>query len=153
MFVKSIRFKIILWYARVLALTLALFSIVLYHNFRQRLYENTDDVLLSRAEGVADSIDTYWETEKLSMEENGAEDETPGQINNINFAKSARRWVQERSQDPNLVNIIVQILKHTYFSKKKQRNATIEFWEKNSIFSISKNRLERVFRSGFHEEI
>ena len=109
MFVKSIRFKIILWYALVLALTLTLFSIVLYHNFRQRLYENTDDVLLSRAEGVADSIDTYWETEKLSMEENGAEDETPGQINNINFAKSARRWVQERSQDPNLVNIIVQI--------------------------------------------
>jgi len=109
MFVKSIRFKIILWYALVLALTLTLFSIVLYHNFRQRLYENTDDVLLSRAEGVADSIDTYWETEKLSIQENGAEDETSSQIDNINFAKSAQRWVQERSRDPNLVNIIVQI--------------------------------------------
>jgi two-component system OmpR family sensor kinase len=129
MFIKSIRFKIILWYALVLALTLSLFSIVLYHNFRQKLYENTDDVLLSRAEGVADSIDTYWETEKLEGQENAALEQGLSKADDVNFSKIAQRWVQERSRDPMLVNIVVQIFdahgKAIASSKNIPNNAAI----------------------------
>lgn len=129
MFIKSIRFKIILWYALALALTLSLFSVVLYHNFRQRLYENTDDVLLSRAEGVADSIDTYWETEKLDGQEDAASEEVLSKADDVNFSKIAQRWVRERSQDPTLVSIVVQIFdahgKAIASSRKIPNNAAI----------------------------
>lgn len=109
MFVQSIRFKIILWYMLILALTLAVFSIVLYHNFRQTLYGDKDDLLQSRARGIADSIDTYWEAERLEGKTAGIKKEVFSKINNINFAKIAQRWVEEKSDDPELLNVIVQI--------------------------------------------
>ncbi|MCX5656644.1 MAG: heavy metal sensor histidine kinase [Candidatus Omnitrophica bacterium] len=109
MFFKSIRFKIILWQVLILAVTFFLFSILLYHNFSRSLYENLDDLLQSKAEGTANSIDAYWETEKLEATENGKESNVFSKINNVNFAKIAQRWVKEKSSDPRLMDIIVQI--------------------------------------------
>jgi heavy metal sensor kinase len=109
MFVQSIRFKIILWYMLILALTLGLFSIVLYRNFSKGLYENIDNILQSRVEGVVDSIETYWDTEKLESGTSGARKEVFSKVNNINFIKIAQRWVEEESDDPALLNMIVQI--------------------------------------------
>ena len=65
MFIRSIRFKIILWYMLVLTLTLSLFSTLLYQNLSKKSYEDLDQLLRSRAAGVIDSIDTYWEKERL----------------------------------------------------------------------------------------
>lgn len=109
MFVQSIRFKIILWYMLILALTLAVFSLILYRNFSQTLYGDKDDLLLSRVGGIVDSIDTYWEAERLETETTGIKTEVFSKINNINFAKIAQRWVEEKSDDPELLNIVVQI--------------------------------------------
>ncbi|MBI5409398.1 MAG: HAMP domain-containing protein [Nitrospirae bacterium] len=109
MFIKSVRFKIILWYMLVLALTLAVFSVTLYRNFSQKLYGDKDDILQSRVGGVVDSIDTYWEAERLEATAMGINPEAFSKINNINFAKIAQRWVEEKSDDPDLLNIIVQI--------------------------------------------
>lgn len=109
MFIQSIRFKIILWYMLMVALTLAVFSIVLYRNFSQTLYGDKDDLLQSRVEGIVNSIDTYWEAERMEAITAGIKTEGFSKINNINFAKIAQRWVEEKSDDPELINIIVQI--------------------------------------------
>ncbi|MBI5057437.1 MAG: heavy metal sensor histidine kinase [Nitrospirae bacterium] len=110
MFIQSIRFKIILWYMLILALTLSVFSIALYRNVSQTLFGDKDDLLQSRAGGIVDSIDTYWEAERLDAIAAGIKSEAVfSKINNINFAKIAQRWVEEKSDDPDLLNIVVQI--------------------------------------------
>ncbi len=81
MFIQSIRFKIILWYMLILALTLAVFSIALYRNFSQTLYGDKDDLLQSRVGGIVDSIDTYWETERLEAETASIKSEIFSKIN------------------------------------------------------------------------
>jgi len=93
----------------VLGLTLLLFSVILYNKYSQKLYEDMDDALESRAERIADSIDTYWEAERLEALKDGSVIDSLSKIDNINFAKIAQRWVEERSSDPKLLSIIVQI--------------------------------------------
>ena len=93
----------------ILALTLAIFSVILYRNFSQALTEDKDDLLLSRVGGIVNSIDTYWESERLEAVTMGIRENLFSKINNINFARIAQRWVEEKSDDPDLLNIIVQI--------------------------------------------
>jgi heavy metal sensor kinase len=109
MFLKSIRFKISLWYVSVFSLTFIGTGVVIYHNLNQRLRGSIDDMLQLRAEGIADSIETYWETEKIAAAKDRVKIETSTKINNFNFIKIAQRWVQERTIDPELLNIVVQI--------------------------------------------
>ena len=106
---RSIRFRLILWYILVLALTLCLFSVILYQNFSKSVVTSADVLLRSRAEGIASSIDTYWETERLEAVKDGVLVENFSKIDNANFAKIAKRWVEEMSDDPQLIGIIVQI--------------------------------------------
>jgi len=107
--IRSIRFKLILWYMLMLVLTLSVFSILLYNIFSNSIKSSSDVLLRSRAEGIANSIDTYWETERLEAIKDGVVVEEFSKVDNINFAKIARRWVEERSDDPQLIGIIVQI--------------------------------------------
>ena len=106
---KSIRFKFFFWYVIILAVTFSLFSIILYSNLKASLYKKSDELLLSRAEGVAGSIDTYWETEKLEAEKSGITSAVFSKINNSNFKKIAQRWVKEKTNDPQLLNIMIQV--------------------------------------------
>lgn len=90
-------------------LTLLVFSAVLYHHLSKKLNNNLDDLLKLWAYGVVDSIETYWEAERFEAMEEGQDRHVFLKRNNINFAKIAKRWVEEKSKDPNLVNIIIQI--------------------------------------------
>lgn len=109
MIFETIRFKIIFWYTLALTIIISLFSVSLYSHFKNNLYGDLDDLLQSKAEGIAGSIDTYWETEKLDALKAGIKQDVFSKINNINFVKIAQRWVKEKSNDPKLMNIIVQI--------------------------------------------
>jgi len=109
MIFKTIRFKIIFYYTLALIIIISLFSTFLYSNFKNNLYRDLDGLLQSKTEGIADSIDTYWETEKLEALETGIKQDVFSKINNINFTKIAQRWVKEKSNDPKLMDIIVQI--------------------------------------------
>jgi two-component system, OmpR family, sensor kinase len=109
MFFKSIRFKIVSWYALILALALILFTILVYENLRKTLIDDLDNMLQLKAEGVSESIDTYWEVEKNEGIAAGAPREVFSKINNLNFNKIAQRWVKEQSNDPELLGIIVSI--------------------------------------------
>lgn len=116
MFLKSIRFKIILWYMLVLTLTLSIFCWLLYQNYRHNLFENLDDLLKTKAGGVASSIDTYWEAEKMKALKATQTIVSPNvfsKVNNIGFAMIARHSLEERSGEPNLMNIMVKIFDST----------------------------------------
>lgn len=60
MFFKSIRFKVLLWYILILTTTLLIFSTILYGVFNKFLVNSLDDLISSRAEGLANSIEAYW---------------------------------------------------------------------------------------------
>ena len=109
MFYKSIRFKIMIVYMAILAVTLSIFSAILYHQVSKSLYDNIDTLLSSRADGIVSAIGTYWATEKLGAMRYGASAQVPSGDEHVDFATIAQRWVEARSKDPKLLNIIVQI--------------------------------------------
>jgi hypothetical protein len=109
MFLSSVRFKIITWYMLILTLTLLLFSFLLFHNLSRRLHQEIDNMLQLKAEGIADSINAYWEAEQLEEGKDKIDIASLAKIDNVNFAKVALRWVEEKSSDPSLMNIAVQI--------------------------------------------
>ena len=110
MFLKSIRFRFIAWYAAILSVTFLLFSMILYYNFSRNLYARLDDLLETKAEGIFNSIDTYWETQKLEATKTGSGENVFSRVNNINFARIAERFINEKLHDPELINMVVQIL-------------------------------------------
>ncbi|OGW84805.1 MAG: hypothetical protein A2987_02500 [Omnitrophica bacterium RIFCSPLOWO2_01_FULL_45_10] len=109
MFFKSIRFKITVLYMLILAFTLSIFSGILYHNVKAGLHSNMDTLLKSKAGGIAQSIDTYWEASNIEALERQEKPEALRKRRNINFAKFAQRWVKEESSDPKLLDIVVRL--------------------------------------------
>ena len=109
---QSIRFKIAIAYMAILAITLSIFSTILYHQVDNSLCGNVDTLLRSRAEGIVSAIGTYWETEKLGNMRYGAILNMPA-ASSKDFSTIAQRWVEAKSKDPKLLNIIVQIFDAT----------------------------------------
>ena len=109
--IKSIRLRFFFWYTLILAVTFSMFAFVLYFHVSTSLKEELDNLLLTKAEGIVASINTYWDTEKMDALKHGARKTVFSKINNMNFLKIAKRWVEERSNDPDLMDIIVQIYK------------------------------------------
>ena len=106
---RSLRVRIIALYMALILLSLSLFGFIIYRDLDGRLRRGIDKLLESRAQGVADSVDTYWETEKREAARDGIPVETLSKIDNENFVKIAKRWVQDKTDDPDLLDIIVQI--------------------------------------------
>jgi two-component system, OmpR family, sensor kinase len=137
MFLKSIRFKIVVWYALILALVLVLFSALAYVNLRKTLNDDLDNMLQLKAEGITESIDTYWEVEKNEIIANSASKEVFSKVNNLNFIKIAQRWVKEQSDDPELLGIIV-----TIFGPGGERIASSE--ELSGIRSMQEKTMKEI---------
>lgn len=106
---KSIRFKISVVYMAILALTLSLFSLILYHYVSRNLYDNMDILLRTKADGIVEAVNAYWAAERLGSLRYGARKDDFAKDGDIDFATVAERWVQEKSKDPKLLDIIVQI--------------------------------------------
>lgn len=100
MFFRSIRFRIILWYALFLTLVLLAFSAVLYGGFSKNLYDDFDDLLVSRADGVANSIIAYAEAAGPAEPPDGS-----------GFMGMAKSWVEDKRKDPGLMSIYTRILR------------------------------------------
>lgn len=145
MFLNSIRFKIVIWYTIILVLVLSLFSTLVYLNLRKTLDDDLNNMLQLKAEGVADSIETYWETEKEDGIANGADKEVFSKINNINFIKIAQRWVKEQSLDPELLGIIVNI-----YGPQGELIASSE--SASRITYIQKENIKEILMGGIHFE-
>jgi signal transduction histidine kinase len=147
MFFRSIRFKIIALYMALIIFSLLVFSAVLYLHLSRKLNRNMDDLLRLWATGVVDSIDAYWENEQREALEDGIRDERVFQKRlNINFSKIAKRWVEEKSKDPNLVNIIIQI----YDSEAQLIVSTKDV---SSLIIEEKEPASSTSHDGFYEKI
>ncbi|HTL70466.1 MAG TPA: hypothetical protein VL404_04155 [Candidatus Eisenbacteria bacterium] len=109
MFFKSIRFKIILLYMLMSAGTLTLFSVLLHRNFRDGLLENVDTLLKLKAAGIVSSIDAYWEAERSELTRSQAMSNVFTKSNTAAFMKIADRWIKDKSNDPDMINIVVHI--------------------------------------------
>ncbi|MCX8045178.1 MAG: ATP-binding protein [Desulfobacterota bacterium] len=105
----SLRLKIIISHMALLTLLMLCFSIVLYDRLLGDLSTNLDNLLQSRAQGIAEAIDTYWEIEQREAQHDGISPTRLSKTNNPNFIKIAQRWVIEESNRPDLLDIIVQI--------------------------------------------
>lgn len=115
MFLKSIRFKITVWYMLILGATLCLFSILVYGIFSNNAYESMDDLLESKASGIATSIDTYLEMGRLDTIKEEAGKGAFSKIDGLDFKKIAQHWLEDKSDEPKLMNIVV----HIYDAKGK----------------------------------
>ncbi|MEI8011582.1 MAG: ATP-binding protein [Candidatus Omnitrophota bacterium] len=109
MIFRSIRFKIVFWNAILLTLALVVCGALAYKSLKWNLYRNMDDLLISRAAGISASIETYWDIEKQEALDQGVRTGIFSKINNINFTKIARHWVEVESDKPELLNVIIQI--------------------------------------------
>ncbi len=139
MFLRSIRFQIVLWQMFILSMALLTFGLILYHNFGHKLSRDTDDLLRSRAKGIVDSIDTYWETERLEANQDASKEHFTKQ-GNINFMKIAQRWVGEKNTDPSLINLIVRIFDAQGFLIASSRNMPAGSLNSRILGNIQSNR-------------
>ena len=139
MFLQSIRFKVVLWHILILSLTLFVFGVALYHNFHRKLSGDADNILRSRAKGIEESIDTYWQAQRLEISENILKANFSKE-NNINFIKIARRWVSEKNSDPNLINLIVRIFDARGTAIASSRDVPLDRLDARIFHEIKKGR-------------
>jgi heavy metal sensor kinase len=108
-FPASFRARIILLYTIIFSLTLIILGFYLYQDFGRRLNRNVEDLLLSRADGVVDSIENFWEKEKMDAATKGIKLGEIQKLSETEFALMAQSWINKRSKDPLLFNIVVTI--------------------------------------------
>lgn len=100
-------------YMAILALTLSIFSAVVYHYVSRSLRENMDALLRSKGEGIVHAINAYWASERVGVRKYGTAEKISPIEDAIDFTTIAQRWVVEKSKDPKLLDIIVQIFDTT----------------------------------------
>jgi heavy metal sensor kinase len=110
MALTSLRLRIVLWYLAVLSLTFALFGTVLYHYVNRNLQDDINDLLSSKASGIRDSINAFWDAEKSDAVRAGVPPAALSKIHNLNFDRIVQRWLIEKIDDPVLLNIDVRVL-------------------------------------------
>ena len=101
MFFKSIRFKFLVWYIAALTITLCAFSAILYGGFAKNIYDNLDDLISSKAEGLANSLSAYLQTDEAARARSEG---------GLNIVPVARDWVEEKRKDPEMMSVFVRIL-------------------------------------------
>jgi len=109
-FFKSIRFKIVCWYTIFLLITLSAFSALLYGSFRAAIYGELDDLLASRADGIADSITAYRHARLSSAQAGNEKGDILNDADDKNFITLANNWVEEKRKEQQLMSIYAQIL-------------------------------------------
>ncbi len=107
----TIRFKLSLLYLILVSIAFLVFAFALYGYFGRRLYNDLDAFLGLRADGIIESIKTYWQTEGLSPA-GAAAAGGEAQIKRIeadDFARIARTWVDDQAETPPFLSVAVQI--------------------------------------------
>jgi heavy metal sensor kinase len=107
--VTSLRFRMTGLYILALLLTFVLSGALVDRFTSRALHGDLDDLLEIRARGIAASIDTFWTVESQAAAEAGRPLVSTGKVGRDAFPRLAQRWVDEREQDPALVNLVVQL--------------------------------------------
>ena len=102
--IRSVRFKLTLWYMVILAMTLCLFGWVLYTNVKVSLVRDVDDLLASQADGVADTIFAFLEAQWKGKEASPASD-LQKEIEKGQFSSLIKSWARETREIENTRHI------------------------------------------------
>jgi len=100
---RSIRFKIIFWFVLSVAAILLCFGFLVYSNVRADLYNDVDDILELKAQGVVDYISGYWKAK------NPHSDAVFVKNFGADFVESAESWVETMPEDLELADIKVTL--------------------------------------------
>jgi heavy metal sensor kinase len=107
--IRSLRFRMTCLYVVAMAVTFVLVGFAVFRLTGGALRRDLDDLLELRAEGIAESIDTFWTVESEAALRAGSPLGSASKVGNLDFVRLAQRWVEERIQDPVLVDIVVQL--------------------------------------------
>jgi heavy metal sensor kinase len=97
-------------FALAAAILLGALGALVYSLFERSVWDNLDSFLRSKADGVVQSITTFWQTvdtegnPKLSTTRFSTAEDSPF------FEEMARLWTKDRAADPLLLNAAVEIL-------------------------------------------
>lgn len=118
MILRTIRFKIVLWYMTLLTITLTLFCFVIYQNYRQTLFDRLDGLLLSRADGIISSINTYWAAEKIEAAQHGRRLDITSKTFAVEFKRVAQSWVENSPEIARLSDVRLPDMSFHVFDKQ-----------------------------------
>jgi len=90
-------------------MTFIIFGFYIYQDFNRRLNRNLEDLLMTRADGLVDSIENFFEREKTDAAAKGIRLEELDKLEASEFARVAQNWLNRGSRDPLLFNIVVTI--------------------------------------------
>lgn len=110
MFLKSVRFRFLAAYLVLLTLTLLSFSFFTYEAFSKLIYDDFDDLLSSRAEGIANSVNAYWQARGIGSTGNAGPSNMKVTDSDAHFILTAQKWMEEERKDPDLMKIFVRVL-------------------------------------------
>lgn len=110
MLFKSVRFKVVFIYIIILTITLSAFSLLIYGNFRKNLFGDLDDLLCSRAEGIVNAFNTYYQIKKIEAARQGEEFTLPAAEGPDDFMKVAATWVETQRKDAEFMSIFVRLV-------------------------------------------
>jgi heavy metal sensor kinase len=93
----------------IVGLTLGIFSATVYNTFSTILYEDIDDLLDSKAGGIAAAINAYWEAQKQEAVKEGVKAEVFAKADNINFAKIAQSLVEDKEEGSRITQAVTLV--------------------------------------------
>lgn len=131
--IKSVRFRMTLWYSVSLFIILSLFSFYLYSKLKTSLYDSVDDMLFLKAESVRDSILNFIEEYPLSS--------SCSNFFNCDkrFADFVAHIINSDIKDPNLNLISLSILdKDGNYVLRSVNSPEIDFVLKDSLHDLLK---------------
>jgi two-component system OmpR family sensor kinase len=106
----TIRFKLSLIYPILVSGAFLAFAFILYGYFSRNLSADFDAFLESKADGIEESIQTYWQTEGLPASGAGTgKPDGQRRLDAKDFTRIARSWVNDQGETPQLLMVGVQI--------------------------------------------
>jgi len=98
--IRSLRFRLSLWYVGILAATLSVFGGALYANVSTNLAQDIDNVLASQADGVAETLFAFWRAgrDATGHGPSGLSAMLPRDVREGRLPMLAARWAQETEE-------------------------------------------------------
>jgi two-component system OmpR family sensor kinase len=102
--------RLSLSFALAAAILLGALGFLVYSLFERSMQENLDGFLRSKADGVVESITTFWQTVDTESNPRLAGRKFDTSEDSPFFEETARLWTKDRAGDPLLLNAAVEIL-------------------------------------------
>ncbi|MCE1196965.1 hypothetical protein LWX53_10775, partial [bacterium] len=106
----SVQLKLSLLYQLLATAAFLAFAFILYQHFDRSLRSDFDAYLESKADGIEESIHTYWAAEGLKLPDPAAKGPPAGKrADSAEFERIARSWADDQGETPPFLMVAVRI--------------------------------------------